>query len=597
MEDLLYSSQVIVRGSTSGAEVRTKRVPPTRWDAELTGAPIGRLMPGCAAVLRLQFDVTEYLKGSGPDRIFVEDNLYSRYDAADGTLPYLTDGQARAAAWAWWNAQDRGVRHKDGVLFLREISPEGVAGASLRSADRNVRHWVPVTSEVSRSPADQDAGAPRFYAESGPSDEGANPVVMTLAELRSRIAVFDALLAKGLGVDGYDDCIEWTIGAETEERRRQVLYGPDDGPSPYVGGDRMPSGLPAGAGIDKGREYHTVGYENAWLDGPDHRHFTIEVVDDDDSAANGYYKTLTTARPLPAGTYRFSKRIQRIESTLCDFTVNGYSISPFTERWTVEVALAVEGTLHEAFFDPTASDGSVGASAADGGLSPAEFSVDGEANAVESLRWRAGLIALEASNPAALVGYEMDVILPDASVSLTLAASDAKLDAEAGELTWDAPNPPWREGDQLMLRIRNAGPVPAAPAPRPWVPAVLNLTAAVGASDHPNDKGRAIAILEWEEGDGMGGAKLELQQWFDATEEWGDPYDAQPNPVLTRRSESGVAIHRLTLGNSYSYRVRYAHCHYQGQDCYETDHSDWAYVSITIPAPSDGAAAAPTPMR
>lgn len=557
-------------------------------------------MPGCAAILRLQFDVTEYLKGAGPDRIFVEDNLSNRYDAAGGSLPYLTDGEARAAAWAWWNAQDGDPRRKDGVLFIRELTPEGGAGVSLRSAaDRNVRHWVPVTHEVWRSSADQDAGAPRFYAEFGPPGEGGTPDVMTLAELRSRIAAFDALLAKGSGIDGYADCVERTIGAETEERRYQARYGPnDDGPAPYIAGDRMPSGLPAGAGIDKAREYYTVGYENAWLDGPDHRHFTIEIVDDDDSAANGYYKTLTAARPLPAGTYRFSEHAQSYEETLCDFTVNGYAISPYTKGWIVEVVPSVEGTLHEAFFDPTASDGSIGASAADGGLSPANFSVDGEANAVESLRWRAGLIALEASNPAALIGYEMDVILPDASVSLTLAASDAKLDEERGELTWDALNPPWREGDKLMLRIRNTGPVPPAPAPRPWVPAARNLTAEIGASDHPDDIGRGIAILEWEAGDAMSGAGSELQQWFDATEEWGDLIsDAQPDPISVAHGRTDAAIYGLTPGNSYSYRVRFAHCYYQGLNCYEIEHSDWAYVSITIPAPADGAVATPTPMQ
>ena len=244
-------------------------------------------------------------------------------------------------------------------------------------ADRNVRHWVPVTHEIWRSSADQDAGAPRFYAESGPPGEGETPVVMPLEELRSRIAAFDALLAKGSGVDGYADCIERTIGAETEERRYRARRGPgDDEPVPYVARDRMPSGLPAGAGIDKTREHYTVGYENAWLDGPGHRHFTIEVVDDDDSAANGYYKTLTSVRPLPAGTYRFSEHTQSYEETLCDFTVNGYALSPYTKGWIVEVAPSVEGTLHEAFFDPTASDGSIGASAADGGLSPANFSVD-----------------------------------------------------------------------------------------------------------------------------------------------------------------------------------------------------------------------------
>ena len=137
-----------------------------------------------------------------------------------------------------------------------------------------------------------------------------------------------------------------------------------------------------------------------------------------------------------------------------------------------------------------------------------------------------------------------------------------------------------------MLRIRSAGPVPPAPAPRPWVPAVLNLTAAVGTPERPDDEGRGAAILEWEAGDAVGGADLELQQWFGATQEWGGLFDgAQPDPIFARRGKSRAAIYGLTPGASYSYRVRYARCYYQELNCYETEHSDWAYVSITIPAP------------
>ena len=600
LEGLLNFSQVIVRGWVAGAEVRTERVSPSRWEAKDAGVTVDRLMPGCAAILQVRFNITEYLKGFGPHQILIEDNLGHRRNMPTVTLPYLTDGEARAAAWAWWNAQDGDPRRKESVLFIRELTPDGVARVSLRSSavDPIVRHWVPLTDEISPSPASQDAGAPRFYTESGPPGEGETPVVMPLAELRSRIAAFDALLAKGSGVDGYRECIETTIAREKLRRQDKIIHGPDYESRTYTRRDQMPSGLPAGAGIDKYRQTLDAYYANVWLDGPDHRHFTSETVDDDDSAANGYYTTIATERPLPAGTYRFSERTQRYEETLCDFTVNGYAISPYTERWIVEVAPSVEGTLHEAFFDPTASDGSIGASAADGGLSPAEFSVDGEANAVESLRWRTGLIALDASNPAALIGYEMDVILPDASVSLTLAMSDAKLDTERGALTWDAPSPPWREGDKLMLRIRNAGPVPPAPAPRPWVPAALNLTAAAGAPERPEDEGRGVAILEWKVGDGAGGAKPELQQWFDATEEWGDLIsDAQPDPISVAHGRTDAAIYGLTPGNSYSYRVRFAHCYYQGLNCYEIEHSDWAYVSITIPAPADGAAATPTPLQ
>ena len=116
--------------------------------------------------------------------------------------------------------------------------------------------------------------------------------------------------------------------------------------------------------------------------------------------------------------------------------------------------------------------------------------------------------------------------------------------------------------------------------------------------EHPNDEGNGVAILDWEVGDGAGGAKSELQQWFDATPEWGDLIsDAQPDPIRVARGRTGAAVYGLTPGNSYSYRVRFAHCYYQGLDCYEIEYSDWAYVSITIPAPADGAIATPTPMQ
>ena len=81
-----------------------------------------------------------------------------------------------------------------------------------------------------------------------------------------------------------------------------------------------------------------------------------------------------------------------------------------------------------------------------------------------------------------------------------------------------------------------------------------------------------------------------------ASETWG-PFPPLPRRDLRRAPQLDVAIYGLTPGNSYSYRVRFAHCHYQGLNCYEIEYSDWAYVSITIPAPAEGAVATPTPMQ
>ena len=522
LENLINYADVIVRGSVLDATVRTERVPPSEWDAELSGTTVGRLMPGCAATLQARFAVTEYLKGSGPDQILVEDRLYNRYDVSGGSLQYMTDGEARSAAWARWNPSDAkgkngskkadpaprrnppesDPRRKDSVLFLRELSQDGAAGTSLVNDEGSwysagPRHWVPVVANAGSYGGPGDGGAPQRYAESGPQAEGDAPTVMTLPELRSRIAAFDALLKKGEGVTAYRECIERTIGAEEEKRRDFARYGPDYDPAPYVAGARMTSGLPAGAGIKKTSWRHRSYYDEVWLDGPDHRRFEVEILDGDESARNGYYIALTAARPLPAGTYHFSEHTRIYEETLCDFTVNGYALSPFTTEWIVEVVPSVEGTLHEAFFDPADSDGFIGASAKVGDLSTAAFSLDGERYVVEALRWEEGRVWLETSFPAEMSEYDIDVILPDASALLTLSSSDATVEG-VGALSWPAQEPPWRAGDELMLRVRRPGPVPPAPAPRPWVPPVLNLTAEGGASDRSNYQDTGMATLRWD---------------------------------------------------------------------------------------------------
>ena len=565
-------------------------------------------MPGCAATLQARFAVTEYLKGSGPDQILVEDRLYNRYDVGGGSLQYMTDGEARSAAWARWNPSDAkgkdgskkadpaprrnppesDPRRKDSVLFLRELSQDGAAGTSLVNDEGSwysagPRHWVPVVADAGSYGGPGDGGAPQRYAESGPPAEGDAPTVMSLAELRSRIAAFDALLKKGEGVTAYRECIERTIGAELQRRLDFARYGPNYERAPLAHEDRLLSGLPAGAEVEKTSQRHRS-YDEVWLDGRDHRRFAIEILDDDDSSRNGYHVSLTVARPLPAGIYRFSKHVLGYEDAVCDFTVNGYALPPFITEWTVEVVHSVEGTLHEAFFDPADSDGFIGASAKVGVLSPAAFSLDGERYVVEALRWEEGRVWLETSFPAALSEYDIDVILPDASTLLTLSSSDATVEG-VGALSWPAQEPPWRAGDELMLRVRRPGPVPPAPAPRPWVPPVLNLTAEGGASDRSNYQDTGMATLRWDAGDAAAGGWPEIQQWYGATRGWGDLFDnAQPDPITVRHGRLDVVIHGLSPGAAYSYRVRFV----ESYDGSGSDASEWAYVDAAIPeiAPS-----------
>ena len=164
-----------------------------------------------------------------------------------------------------------------------------------------------------------------------------------------------------------------------------------------------------------------------------------------------YTQSLRTRRPLPGGTYHFDFRaIPR-----ADKGVPCYDIT--SHRWTVTVT-SPAGVLHEAFFDPAAlSGGAVG-----GAPSPAAFtSAGGAAATLRDIAWRDGKVRAGVSPAGALSGQLLDFVAPDGRVILTLAAGDATVDGEA--LAWAVADRPWRDGDELMLRVRGSLPKAAAP--------------------------------------------------------------------------------------------------------------------------------------
>ena len=185
--------------------------------------------------------------------------------------------------------------------------------------------------------------------------------------------------------------------------------------------------------------------------------FQALIVDNDTDSSNGYDHKLTTARPLPAGSYRVHYNWQHHGNFPCNFKpTDAY------DEWTVNVT-APSGTLHEAFFDPAAaSGGAVGFDASAGTTTPATFSVGGSSARISSLLWSNGSVVLTLSPYASLAGQTLDFIALDGSVSSTLAVSAATVDAGAGTLTWSAASQPWRAGDKLMLRIRGSALAPTA---------------------------------------------------------------------------------------------------------------------------------------
>ena len=93
-----------------------------------------------------------------------------------------------------------------------------------------------------------------------------------------------------------------------------------------------------------------------------------------------------------------------------------------------------------------------------GALKPAAFSVNGEQTTIQALKWENGIVTMGLSAGVPLTGHRMDFIALDGSVSLSLSFDDTQTQSESGLLTWNVPQQPWQDGDQLMLRIRNAEP-------------------------------------------------------------------------------------------------------------------------------------------
>ena len=391
----------------------------------------------------LNFRAVEYLKGTGPTTFTVQADTVGRptqWDNQEAVL-FLSRGsgaQGRASStssafefadtteWKFWDLGWEPTREYTGTL------PEGYTIGSRNPV------WLPAST----------AGGTRSASSSTPSsyEPGDGPSI-SLADLRTKIAWVEG----GAGVDGYDDCIAASLAHMRFFRDWETYHGQ---PWQMKQAEReTASGLAAGRVLseDHSSDYlpPPQRYPVRWLTGQDATLFSVGVVDDDADSTNGFGTRLTTARPLPGGTFRFVGRIQSGEYVPCNFVPEHHGL-----EWTVTVAAPAD-TLHEALFDPAAIGAAVGADAANGVVEPAGFTVGGTATTLQALKWESGVVTMELSPAASLSGYDMDVIELDGSISVTLSVADATSNA-GGRLTWAVANQPWHVGDQLMLRLRTA---------------------------------------------------------------------------------------------------------------------------------------------
>ena len=455
IEEQIFASDVIVRASLLSVTAATETV---------SGGE------GVAATYRpvqeLRFTAHEYLKGSGPAQTVV---------VVRGEHTYKTLAEAQQAATASVSWRNTSWDGRQAVLFLNPSYPSysssgGASGASGQAAtpalefntsnpevqsewsysiDTLSRAWLPASDAGGASGQAGTSGTVTFITDGSQSP---HPTI-SLADLRSKITEFETMLSSGAGSPGFRNCIQHKI--ELERHRRAVPW------SPFVEEAELPSGSSSGTEVIRyNNSYRDAEYNRFWLSGPDMSLFQALTVDSDSLASNGYDHALTTARPLPAGEYRVFYNTQGYEFFPCNFVPQDVY-----RDWTVTVN-APAGTLHEAFFDPATEGSVVGFSVSAGILEPAGFSVGGASTTVVSLLWQDGSVALTLAPDVSLGGQALDFIALDGSVALTLEVSAATADSAAGSLTWALAQQPWRDGDQLMLRIRQSvTPVPTTPTP------------------------------------------------------------------------------------------------------------------------------------
>ena len=234
------------------------------------------------------------------------------------------------------------------------------------------------------------------------------PPVVSMTDLRAKIAALAAELRAGEGVPGYEDCV-----------RGRILL------------ERINRADPLTNVYTQTIERSDPQYNQYWLSGPEHARFQARIIDDDDQSSTGYDHALATARPLPAGTYRVHYHTQHYKDFPCNFMLDDAYIA-----FTIQVT-APAGTVHEAFFDPVAVGAGVGADDSHGALTPTGFTVGATAATLQRLIWEAQQLQLELSVAAPLANHYLDVIALDGTVALRLRLDDATTAAtDSGGQTW-----------------------------------------------------------------------------------------------------------------------------------------------------------------
>ena len=472
MDEMVAYAEVIVHAELESISAATIR--PNDRVVKYYREERGRTSPIFISALEARFRVIEYMKGSGDSRI----TAVIPYGA--NRQLYTTREDALGRAEEWKNARSTRWDDREAMLFLRKAETAtavenwlvypagtyrfvGLEGGPVHPYHYSIdneytRVWLPSASAPGGASGSSDDI--RFLTEAPPEEAASSGAAgasgtaqsapsISKRELRSRITQIDAVFSKGVGIEGYDECVRHMY---REDRMYDSEYGRDI--SNLAAEWHFDSGLAAGTVLRSATGWGGAGSMDwkVWTTGPDSDLFIVGVFNLSPSKSQGDVQIRPT-RPIPEGVYRYRRHVQFLWEIPCDYYPEERTI-----RETVYLT-APEGTLHEAFFDPVldTSTSAVGADSTSGVLKPSAFTDSGGATTtIGSLEWKSDTVKMNVSPHTALDGQVLDFIELDGTVSLSLYAADATADSANNTLSWSVASQPWEDGDTLMLRIRKA---------------------------------------------------------------------------------------------------------------------------------------------
>ena len=376
-EELILASDTIVRASLLSATSTAATSTEPDW-------------PGWKAVLEFRFQVHEYLKGTGPDKITA---------IVTESFTYNSEAEAQDLAPALLAAHDSRWDNRQAILFLSAETDDinGFSSGrlwlgyldlpiwadsdpddrySLRSYRRKL--WLPAASEPSSAARGQRASNDNILfmldvpeagasTRSTRSSAGTAPTI-SLADMRSLVTTLEAEASAG-GTAQHRQCVELFY-----EEERWGRFMTKKGWLPDVYESSIESGQSAGTLIITQPEFYSdrlaelpdpiteeslllpwiavfEGRDPAIVDYRVHDFETyFNEGDEQDADYWEIYFSMSfeTTRPLPAGEYQFFFIRDAPNPPACT-KVSTYYREGNDYRLTVTPP---ERTLHEAFFDP-----------------------------------------------------------------------------------------------------------------------------------------------------------------------------------------------------------------------------------------------------